>query len=296
MARQSGHIALDQALACGLSRRQVDGHLQSGRWTRVHEAVYRSAAWPRTADGDLIAALLTAPNAVASHRSAAALLGMDVVAPARPEITVANERRRRLVGVDVHRTRTLARIDVTTTNGVPHTKTGRTLLDLAAVLSSVDLEAAVDSALRDGLESPAHLARRLVANGVQGRTGARTLVDIVADRSARGVPGSRAELRLERRLVAAGVPDPVRQYELRTDRRAVIRFDWAWPWAHAALEFQSWRFHSARAAWRRDEVRRNRATALGWLVLYATEEHNRPGRAFDTLVRDLLAVVDKRVS
>ena len=66
------------------------------------------------------------------------------------------------------------------------------------------------------------------------------------------------------------------------DGRLVARFDLADPGARVAVEFDSYRHHFGRQAWRRDQARHNRATALGWLVFHATEHDLRgpPAEAF----------------
>jgi very-short-patch-repair endonuclease len=75
----------------------------------------------------------------------------------------------------------------------------------------------------------------------------------------------------------------VRQYELFDAAGLLVaRFDLADPPARVAVELDSYRHHSGRQAWRRDQGRHNRATALGWLVFYATEDdlHGPAGVAF----------------
>ncbi len=54
-------------------------------------------------------------------------------------------------------------------------------------------------------------------------------------------------------------------------RRLIARFDLAYPDARIGVEFDSYRHHFGRQAWRRDQSRHNRATAAGWLVIHLTE-------------------------
>ena len=83
---------------------------------------------------------------------------------------------------------------------------------------------------------------------------------------------------MARLLVAAGLPNPVRQYELRDDGGDLLaRFDLAYPSARIGIEFQSYRHHFGRQAWRRDQVRANSAMAQGWLVFAVTEDEVRCG-------------------
>jgi hypothetical protein len=92
------------------------------------------------------------------------------------------------------------------------------------------------------------------------------------------VASHRAAGALAWRLVAAGLCEPVRQYELWHEGELVARFDLAWPEARIAVEFQSYRHHFGRRAWRRDAGRANGAAAQGWRVFMATEEDLREGR------------------
>ncbi|MDQ4097624.1 MAG: hypothetical protein M3144_07135, partial [Actinomycetota bacterium] len=128
---------------------------------------------------------------------------------------------------------------------------------------------ALDSALREGLASIPYIERRLAT---QGRKGAAALRALLADRAEKGPYESRREAQLARQLVAAGLPEPVRQHELREGGRVIARFDLAWPEARIAVEFQSYRHHFGRRAWRRDAGRTNEAAAWGWRVFMATDE------------------------
>ncbi len=185
----------------------------------------------------------------------------------------------------VHRTRSLAPVDVGRRDDVPVTRPARTLLDLASVLDRARLEAALDAALRDGHASVPHLVRRLDAIGSRGRTGALVLRELLDDRGRARGHESPKEIELAALLDSGGLPPLVRQYELRdASRRLVARFDLADPLARVAVEFDSYRHHFGRQAWQRDQARHNRATSLGWLIFHATE-HDLSGRAADELRR-----------
>lgn len=71
-------------------------------------------------------------------------------------------------------------------------------------------------------------------------------------------------------IEAAGMPKPRRQHRLvGSDGRPVARFDLALPEARIAFEFESYRHHFGRQAWRRDIGRNNGAAAEGWIVFRA---------------------------
>lgn len=231
LASQYGVIAREQALGLGMTPKMVRGRLGSGRWIGVHAAVYRSAEAPFGWHGRLMAACLAlGPRAVVSHRAAAALWGLDGCEEGLVELTLGGVGERRLRGVRMHRTRSLPVADRTQRDGLPITRVARTLIDLAAVVEEEPLEAALDSALREGLISVAHLDRRLGALGSKGRRGAERLRRLVDERRGDARPAdSRRENRLVRHLEAAGLPRPVKQFELRDEGGLIARFDLAYP-------------------------------------------------------------------
>ena len=277
-ARQHGVVARAQARAAGLTPRMIQRRLERGLLVVVHPGVYVVAGAPTTWHQRLLAVCL-ALGAVASHWAAAALWRLTDAEFPPVEVTVAGLGGRPFAGGRLHRTRSLPPTDQTERDGVPVTRPARTLVDLAAVASPSAMEVALDTALRDGLVSVPSVARRLAALGPRGRAGAAVLGDLLADRGREAPAGSGRELRLARMLVAAGLPRPVRQFELRGGGRVVARFDLAWPGDRVAVEFQSYRHHSGRQAWRRDQVRTNAANAAGWRVLAATANELGDGAA-----------------
>ncbi|HEX6596289.1 MAG TPA: type IV toxin-antitoxin system AbiEi family antitoxin domain-containing protein [Acidimicrobiales bacterium] len=267
-AAQHGVIGRQQAIAAGLTPRMIEWRVHEGAWLPVHRAVYRLAGAPATWQQRLMAATL-ATGGVASHRSAARLWGLDVAVTDRLDVMVVGTGGRSISRVALHRTRSLGGPDRAVREGISCTSVARTLVDLAAELEFDDLEAAVDSALREGLTTVSYLERWLPA---QGRNGTAVLREIVNDRRVNRPFGSRREAQVSRMLVAAGLPRPVPQHELRDDQgRVVARFDLAWPAWRVAVEFASYRHHFGRQAWRHDASRANRATSRGWRILTATD-------------------------
>ena len=272
-ATQHGVVSRAQVLAAGITPRMIDRRLQGGEWRRVHPGVYALTSAPTTWHHRVMAASL-ATSGLASHRSAARLWGLDLPGEDRVDVTIEGTARVSARGVRVHRTRAFEPADRATVEGIACTSVARTLLDLASVLPADELEAALDSALRERLTAVAYLERRLQT---KGRRGGETLRRLLSDRTGERPSESRREAELCRLLVAAGLPRPVRQFELRHGNTLLARFDLAWPDAQIAVEFQSYRHHFGRQAWRRDVARANRVTAAGWIVLMATEDDVRDG-------------------
>lgn len=133
-------------------------------------------------------------------------------------------------------------------------------------MGDVDLlEAAFDCGLRERRFSLSYFERRLRAVGPRGRDGAAALRRLIDDRRHNPPAESGRERRLSRELMAAGLPQPRRQFDIEG-----MHFDLAYPDVKIAIEFDSYRHHYGRAAWRTDRARHNRAAAVGWLVFHQT--------------------------
>lgn len=130
-ARQrDGVFTAADAYACGLTRRMLQGLDRRGEVARIHRGVYRFAHVAVTALLLVRAALAAAGKAaVASHSSAAMLLGLDHVPIGTPEITVTGAYVPRLKRVRVHSTRDLPSEDRTQARGLACTTGSRTLID-----------------------------------------------------------------------------------------------------------------------------------------------------------------------
>lgn len=145
-AAQHGPFTLAQLKALGLPARTVQRRAAAGRLHRIHHGVY--ALTPRqllTYRGRLMAAVLACgEGAVLSHRSAADLLGLRSTARAGIDVTARTHRR--IEGVDIHRSRTLTRVDLTLVDRIPCTTVARTQLDLCDVVPLHQVERALNQA------------------------------------------------------------------------------------------------------------------------------------------------------
>lgn len=130
MKRQHGVVSRAQALADGMTRGQMKYRVRTGEWVTEASGVYRHAAIRPTALSRLLAVCL-AHNALASHRSAAALHGVDGYTLDRVEIVVPSRRSLSVDGVTVHESTQMRLAGLTERRGVPCTGLSRTLLDLA---------------------------------------------------------------------------------------------------------------------------------------------------------------------
>jgi hypothetical protein len=257
-SRQHSLILRDQALACGMTDRMIRNRVECGRWWRVAAGVYRLAGVPVTwKQRALAACLVSGTGAVVSHRSAAVLWGVSGFRPGPLEITVPAGRSGRNALARVHRS---DEVDGVRRDGVPVTRPARTIADLARVVSGDVLEEAVDDAL----------CRRLCRLDELPARGA--LREVLAAWNGDGLPEGVAEMRVVRALLAAGLPAPVRQYEIWVGGVLIARVDLAYPPFRLAMELDGFRWHAGRRKFRSDRMRRNRVEAAGWRLLEAAPE------------------------
>src|SRR2546421_2829702 len=116
----------------------------------------------------MAAALWAGPQAVVSHRAAAALFRLDGVKAGTVEVTAAPSRRIRSDLFTLHRTRRLPACDRSWIGPLPVTEVSRTLLDLGAVCDRDVVEAALETALRRGQTSIPKLRWRPAEIGGSG--------------------------------------------------------------------------------------------------------------------------------
>jgi very-short-patch-repair endonuclease len=216
----------------------------------------------------MAACLWAGPHAAASHRAAARLWGLDGVEQELVEISVP--RKLKSDSLIVHRlSKPHARI--VRRDKIPVTEVATTLVDLAAVLSPFDMEAALDSAVRMRLTHTSRLWDRLHEVARCGRNGTRLMRSLLEVRDPSLAPAeSQLELMLSRLIERSELPKPIAQHIVESGGRSVARLDFAYPREKVALEAQGYAHHHGRRQWERDQDRLSQLTALGWVVLYVT--------------------------
>ena len=284
-----------QAEGMGVDHRALSRAVAAGTLIRDLPSVYRIPGPEITWESRLMAAQLwlDRPDAVVSHRSAAASWGLPGF-PRGPIELSTTRWKKPLPPVVVHKVGEEIRGHTTTVGPIRVTNAGRTLVDVAGLVPADTLEGAVEDAIRRGLTSVAHL--RWLCQGRQGKgaKGIKMLRKLLEPGGYRTTE-SHFEIRLLQALRKASLPLPERQYEIRDAGRLLARVDFAYPWAKVAIEADSYTFHSGRDAWESDLARRNALTALGWLVIHVTYRQMEAGmsevvqRVRDTLMPRLPA-------
>jgi very-short-patch-repair endonuclease/predicted transcriptional regulator of viral defense system len=292
-AARYGLITRADAVRFGARRAMIRWRLANGRWEELYSGVYRLVGSPTTWRQQLLAACLSSgPDAAASHRAAGRLGRLAGVESKVLEITVPRRRRRVRKGIVIHEAVLLPSVDVTVVDAIPVTTVTRTLIDLGAVVSKDVLEEALDDALRRSLTSIRRLRWRLDALAKPGRPGIAAIRSLLDARQPGHVtPKSTLETRFARFVRRARLPAPARQHQIRDHGRHLATVDFAYPQQKLAIEVDSYRWHSGRARWEHDLTRRNRITALGWLVIHVTKTdiEQRP----EELARTIAAALDR---
>jgi hypothetical protein len=272
-SKQYGVFSRDQATSAGFSPSAIVRRLRNGEWLHVFPGVYRLSSVPRSWKQDVMAALLWAgEGSVASHRTAAALLGLGEIAPGVLEISLSKSRRP-IRGIALHRTGEIPSCDHAKLDRLRITTVARTLVDLGAVVDDDTLEVAVEDVLRRRLTSVEQLQRRLKQLAAKGRPGPLALRRVLAKRyPGNWISGSTLEVKVMQAMRRHGVPPAVPQFQVKDGDREVARVDFAYPDVMLAIECESYEHHSEREDWVRDVRRYNELVSIGWGVICATSE------------------------
>lgn len=274
MSQQHGLIHRSQALEDGMTSGQIVQRLRTGRWERVARGVYRHAATRPTRLSRLLAVCL-AHNALASHRSAAALHRIDGYSLDRIEVievVVASNRSPAVKGAQLHKSAQMGLAKPTVREAIPVTGVGRTVLDLAAVVGRKQLDDTIDAVLRDGRLRLWDLYGVLVTHSRQGRNGCLALrAALDARMGDGGVPLSRWSRMVSALLAGAGLDRPCFEYPIYSaDGEFIAQVDLAYPDRCLAIELDSVRWHHNLHSFSHDRQRRNRLLLAGWDVLSFT--------------------------
>lgn len=313
--RQYGVVTHAQLLGLGMSAKAVRHRLKNGRLHRLHRGVYAVGRPEIGRRGRWLAAVLACgPDALLSHRSAAALWGIREPSPGPIEIAVPPHRRRRRPGIRVRR---LAEPAAVGTARRPPALAGSGAF--AATVLRVD-ESRGDPLLRPPRVDPRRWSYRWAQDGIPVTGPIATLTDLAASAPAGEVeaavneadhrrlvdpeslrvgvdllprrPGAtrlRALLdratctltttELERRFLpialSAGLPLPEGQRQLGPHR-----VDFLWPQLGLVVETDSLRYHRTAFKQANDKRRDNANMRRGLATLRFTHGHVRHEPAY----------------
>ena len=176
-------------------------------------------------------------------------------------------------GIRVHECRDLDPDTHRRIDQVPVTGIARTLVDVAGISAPSVLEDAIYGAIDRRLVTWSNLQGLVDDLARRGRTGPAALRSIIDRNLEVAAPESKLESALDRLLRSWGLPQPIRQYEVRADGLFVARLDFAYPVQRLAIETDGCSVHARRQAFERDHERRNRIRLAGWQLLIYTHAH-----------------------
>jgi hypothetical protein len=215
----------------------------------------------------MAAVLACGPDALLSHRPAAALLGIREGAPGRIDVTVPRHLAPR-EGIRPHRAAVPAD-ERTVRAGIPVTGFARTLLDLAAVLDAHDLRRALERA--EALRLADALPLVAVVERYPRRRGSAALRAALADGPLRpALPRSELERRFLAFVDELGLPSPLVNHWIDVGGD-LIQVDCFWPDRQLIVEVDSRTWHATAGAFERDRRRDRRCLSAGLPVVRVTE-------------------------
>jgi hypothetical protein len=289
-AGQHGCFSTPQFLALDLSRHQLKRLRQKGLVGPTdHLGVHRVTSAPVTWCQRVMAATLSMPGSLASHRTAAALWGLDGFGPGKIEVIVEHggwlDRN-----VIVHQSKDLVGGDRDERSGIPCTSLVRTLVDLPAVTWELRCGQALDHACRNDRSVLTRVRARHLEVARRGRNGT-VMLRAMLERRGMGdrLPDSGFEAKALHLITEACLPEPVLQHRVR-DGDFLAFIDIAWPDQMVGMECDSLAYHFGELAHQRDRMRRRRLKALGWDIYEYTyqEVDQQP----TTVVRELRDALD----
>lgn len=287
--RQHTVLSVDQLTAVGLSASGVRKRAESGRLHRIHQGVYAVGHARLTLRGRWMAAVLAyGPEAVLSHRSAAALWGLRQDNRAKTDVSLPGRSARSRPGIDAHASMTLAPQDRAVRDGIPCTALARTLLDLAEVVNRRGLERAIAQAellrLFDLRAVEEVLAR------ANGRRGASVLRSVLGALEEPALTATDLEERFLALCRAARLRRPEVNVWLVIDELPPVKADFLWRAERLVVETDGWESHGTRRAFEHDRRRDERLKLAGYESLRFTWRRivNEPAAVMRT-VSELLA-------
>ena len=276
-----------KVLAAGLFTRAGALSAGSTAWSfrRSHRQLFHGVHVPKDDVVDEVrlsgAALSICPRgSYLSHFSAARLFGG--VVPDDPDVHVTSPTNRpKARGIAGHRAKRNQR--VTTWRGLRTTTPMQTFLDLAQVLSLVDVVVLGDSLVKRGRFT----TQQLVAFVAESTGPHHRLAKRAAALVRKGVD-SPMESRLRLLIVLAGLPEPtVNHRVLDAEGQVVYRFDLSYPEYGLIIEYDGRQHADSTEQWHhdldRDEVLDD--WQVRRLVVVSSGIYNTPGRTLSRITR-----------
>lgn len=238
------------------------------RLERLAPGLYGTKGVPHTWERRVLGAVLrSGGRAVASHRSAARLLGIETFEAAPAEVSIPSKRNFAHPGVLVHQSRDLEWVPPIVLHGIPCTPPRRLAVDLGAVLGEAAYASALRTLRRDHGISWKQLAAILELHSRHGRDGCGPLRrQVERYHGIDGIPGSALEQHLLDVMIDVGIALPTCQHQVPTPWGVPYVLDFAYVDALLAIEVDG-PYHGLPDVAARDRRRDAFLRSLGWEVL-----------------------------
>lgn len=263
-ARQHGLVTRAQLLGAGISSRAVDYRIRTRRLQPIQRGVYRLGPIASPVEREMAAVLACGPEAVMSHRSAAAFWGLLPRGNKAPvHVTVRARHRRRRPGVLVHCSPDLPPEEATKIDRIPVTTPARTVIDLAGTVRPRRLEQALAAAEREGLTSHPEVASLIDRH--PRRRGVRTLRALLERDAQPAFTRSDAEESFLSLVEKAQLERPESNVMV-----AGYEVDFLWRAERLVAEVDGFAFHSSRARFESDRKKDGHLSTRGFRVIRVT--------------------------
>lgn len=291
---QHALITLAQMTELKITRHQRAHLLTSGHILRVGPHVYLLNGAPFTWQTRLAAARLAAgTDAIVSHRSAAALYGLDGFDQQRiVHLSVPLGRRpTKQQDVHLHRCSDFDLIDPEVRQNILVTDPARLVLDLyASERNPVVARRGLFSARKKKLVTWAALEECLDQHARHGRRGIARLRADLELYGRVGSPETSFEDAIRELLMGAGLPEPELQHWVTTPGGR-YRIDVAYPEFRVGVEGKSRAHHLTDDAFEADPIRDANLAIAGWIIIHVTwaQLRNDPAGVIRRVRRALLS-------
>ena len=250
--RQHGVVTRSQLATLGVTDDVLRRRLETGRLYFVLPLVYSLTPSVKPRGRMMAAALTFGPQAVLSHRAAAAIWDIGPWPSGSTDVTVPGRMAER-PGIRLHR----AKVERSVRDGFPVTTVTRTLIDQATHLPLGRLRDQFENADRLGLLDVTSVNERM-----HGRRGAKKI---------RAIFDAWSEPPFTRRELEKAFRDLCEEAGIAAPRFNVLvcgfEVDAFWEADAVVVELDSWQFHKTRAAFERDRERGAVLAAAGYRLL-----------------------------
>ena len=237
----------------GISADEIRWRARTGALIRVHRGVYRVGHTAPSVEATYLAAVKACGSGAVLFDSAAGYFQAVLRAPTPPAPEVLCPTQRSVPGVKTRRCRNIDPVEMATYRGIPITTVPRTLLDLAAHLTEVELARAAHEAWVRHRTRASYVLAALQRH--PRAKGARKLRAVMCGDV--NVTLSRLERSFLRAMSDADIELP--ETNQHVDGKYV---DCRWR-GRLTVELDSYAFHNTRHAWEQHHQRRRAARARG---------------------------------